>query len=252
MTGRLSGAHAVIVGAAGGIGSAAARAFVDEGAIVGLLDLPGHRLSGLQAKLGPRTMTLSADLTSEESVAAAFQRWSDEHDALTALYVCSGIQLHAEDGPVHTVSLATWQETYRVNAAGTFLACKYAIPLMQRSGGGSVLLCGSPTAVTMTGRGYSAYASSKGAVMSLSRVIAADYAGDGIRCNVILPGAVRTPLISDLTADDAIRCELERGTPLGRLAEPADLTGIAVFLASTESNYATGAVFTVDGGVTAR
>ena len=251
-SGRLAGRYAVIVGASGGIGSAAARAFVREGAVVGLLDLPSSRLDRLGSELGAASSVLTADLSDEHSVSVAFNTWWDRHQCLNVLYVCSGVQLHGRDGPVHRTSLETWNETFAVNASGTFLASKHAVPLMQRGDGGSIIFCGSPTALSMSGGGYAAYASSKGAMTSLARVIAADYAADGIRCNVIVPGAVRTPLIESLISDEAALAELIRGTPLGRLAEPADLTGIALFLASPESTYATGATFAVDGGVTAR
>ena len=242
----------MVVGAAGGIGAAAAEAFLHEGATVGLVDLPGPRLTALAERLGAGATALAADITDEDSVRSAFHAWQARHARLSVLYVCSGVQLHDSDGPVHRTTLATWQATFAVNATGTFLACKHAVPLMRESGGGSIVLCGSPTAMTMSGCGYAAYAASKGALTSLARVIAADYAADGIRCNVVVPGPVRTPLIETLLADDRVRHDLEAGTPLGRLAEPADLVGVAVFLASRESAYATAGIFPVDGGVTAR
>lgn len=251
-SGRLAGKRAVVVGAAGGIGSAAATAFAHEGAHVGLVDLPGKSLNLITEQLGDHGTTIPTDITDESAVQTAFATWRATHRSLDVLYVCSGVQLHDLDGPVHKVALDTWQTTHAVNAAGTFLVCKHAIPLMRDSGGGSVLICGSPTALTMSGAGYAAYASSKAAVIALARVIAADYARDHIRCNVIVPGPVRTGLIAALTSDEAVTAELARTTPLGRLAEPADLVGIAVFLASAESGYATGATFPVDGGVTVR
>jgi len=252
MTGRLREVSAIITGAAGGIGSAAARAFVAEGAVVGLLDLPGPGLDRLAAELGASATALPADITQESQVAAAFASWWQERGSLTVLYACAGIQLHGEDGPADRTGLDVWDRTFAANATGTFLACKHAIPLVRRSGGGSVLICGSPTGLTMSGAGYSAYAASKGAVMSLARVMAADHVADGIRVNVIVPGPVRTPLIKELIDDEGTRSELERTTPIGRLAEPDDLVGIAVFLASPESAYATGATFAVDGGITSR
>ncbi len=104
----------------------------------------------------------------------------------------------------------------------------------------------------MCGGGCAAYAASKAGMMSLARTVAADYAADGVRANVIVPGTTRTPLIAELLDDPATHAELLSGTPLGRLGAPDDLDGIALFLASDESRFATGATFSVDGGLTQR
>lgn len=252
MTARLTGKRAVIAGAAGGIGSAAARAFVREGAVVGLLDLPAPNLDALAAQLGERATALPCDITREPEVAAAFGSWAEARGSLDVVYSCSGIQLHGEDGVTHATDLTVWERTFAVNATGVFLTLKYALPLMANSGGGSVIVCGSPTGLTMSGAGYSAYASSKAAVMALTRVVAADYATQGIRANTIVPGTTRTPLIAQLLDDDSRLHELETKATAGRIGTPEDLTGIAVFLASDESSYATGALFAVDGGLTNR
>jgi NAD(P)-dependent dehydrogenase (short-subunit alcohol dehydrogenase family) len=116
----------------------------------------------------------------------------------------------------------------------------------------SVVLIGSPTGLTMSGAGYSAYAASKAGMMALARVVAADYAGDGVRANVVVPGTMRTPLIEPLLADPARREELLAGLPIGRLGEPDDLVGIVRWLVSDASSFATGGFFPVDGGITAR
>jgi NAD(P)-dependent dehydrogenase (short-subunit alcohol dehydrogenase family) len=123
---------------------------------------------------------------------------------------------------------------------------------MLEGGKGSVSNCASPTGLTGSGAGYTAYSSAKGGVFALTRVLAVDYARDGIRVNSVVPGATQTPLIESLLADQKTRSSLIAGTPLGRLGTPEDLTGIAIFLASDESRYATGATFVVDGGVTIR
>jgi len=252
MRGRLAGKRAVITGAAGGIGSAAARAFVTEGAQVGLLDRAGKGLDALAAELGNAASTLPCDLADESAVAASFARWAQERGGLDVLYSCAGVQLHGEDDVAHQLSLETWHRTYVVNATGVFLTLKHALPLLMAAGGGSIIVCGSPTGLTMSGAGYSAYSSSKAAAMALTRVVAADYADYGIRANTIVPGTTSTPLISSLLADPTRVRDLEQGVPLGRIGMPQDLVGIAVFLASDESSYATGAIFAVDGGLTQR
>lgn len=252
MNGRLAGKRAVITGAAGGIGSAAARAFVAEGAEVGLLDLPSSALTALARELGAAAVAIPTDLTEESSVSASFARWAELSSGLDVVYSCAGIQLHGQDGLVHETSLEIWHRTFGVNATGVFLTLKHALPLLMSSGGGSVIICGSPTGITMSGAGYAAYSSSKAAAMALTRVVAADYAVHGIRANTIVPGTTSTPLIATLLADDARRQELEHGIPIGRIGTPQDLVGVAVFLASDESSYATGATYAVDGGLTQR
>lgn len=252
VAGRLAGKVGIITGGAGGIGAAAAREFVAQGALVGVLDRPGASLEALVADLGDRAVALSADVGDEEEVAAAMQIWSELHGSADFLYVCAGTQLHGADGPVHTVSLHTWQRTIDTNLTGAFLCVKHTMNLLCAAGSGSLILCGSPTGITMSGAGYTAYSASKAGMMSLARTVAADYAPKGVRANVIVPGATQTPLITNLVAEPGTRQSLIAGTPIGRLGTPQDLVGIAVFLASDESRYATGATFCVDGGMTQR
>lgn len=250
--GRLDGKVGIITGAAGGIGSAAARAFVAEGGVVGLIDRPGAALDQLAAELGDRALALPADVSREADVAAAMGTWAAAHDRADFLYICAGQQLHGRDGPVGEVSLDTWDATIASNLTGAFLCVRHGITLLCGAASGSLVLCGSPTALTMSGAGYAAYAASKAGMMSLARTTAADYAPRGVRANVIVPGTTRTPLIESLIADPVTRASLLAGTPIGRLGTPEDLTGIAVFLVSDESRYATGATFAVDGGLTQR
>jgi NAD(P)-dependent dehydrogenase (short-subunit alcohol dehydrogenase family) len=249
---RLAGKVGLITGAAGGIGSTAARAFAAEGAVVGLIDRPDGRLDQLAAELADRALALPADVTDEEQVRAATDGWAQRHGRADFLYICAGRQLHGADGPVGQVSLDTWSQTIAVNLTGAFLCVKHGIGLLCASPSGSLILCGSPTGLTMSGGGYAAYSASKAGMMSLARTTAADYAAQGVRANVIVPGTTLTPLIETLTEDPATRGALLAGTPLGRLGTPEDLTGIAVYLASDESRYATGATFCVDGGLTQR
>lgn len=249
---RLRGKVGLITGAAGGIGSAAARAFAAEGAAVGLVELPGEALDRLAAGLGDPAMALPADVSDEARVRDAMSEWAARYGRADFLYVCAGRQIHGADGPVGKVSLATWNATISANLTGAFLCVKHGIELLCAAPSGSLILCGSPTGLTMSGAGYAAYSASKAGMMSLARTTAADYAARGVRANVIVPGTTLTPLIETLTADQATRDALLAGTPLGRLGTPDDLAGIAVFLASDESRYATGATFCVDGGLTQR
>ena len=161
----------------------------------------------------------------------------------------AAIQLHGQDGPCHEVSLDVWERTHAVNLRGPFLGTKHALPAMM-AGGGVVINLASPTAFAGLGAGYTAYATSKGGIVTLTRVVAKDYAQYGIRCNAIVPGATETPLTDEIFADESVRQALTSATALGRLGRPADLVGIAIFLASDEAAFATGAHFFVDGGLT--
>jgi NAD(P)-dependent dehydrogenase (short-subunit alcohol dehydrogenase family) len=249
---RLEGKAGIITGAAGGIGSAAALAFAAEGALVGLIDRDPAALSALADDLGGRGIPLPADVTDEGSVMAAVSGWRRELKHADFVYVCAGQQLHGADGPAGEVSLEVWNRTIAVNLTGAFLTVKHTIPLLRAAASGSLILCGSPTGLTMSGAGYTAYAASKAGMMSLARTVAADYATDGIRANIVVPGTTRTPLIAELLENPEKRSALLAGTPMGRLGTSDDLTGIAVFLASDESRFATAATFCVDGGLTLR
>lgn len=249
---RLEKKIVVVTGAGSGIGRAAAEAFAAEGALVGLLDRDADKVEELATRLGESAAALIADVTDEAAVRRAFQEMRDRFGRLDVLYNCAGVQLHNRDTRAHELEIEVWQRTLGVNLTGFFLCCKHGIALMLEGSGGSVINCASPTAVTGCGAPYTAYSSSKGGVLSLTRVLAIEYAEDNIRVNSIVPGTVRTPLIEELVADPDTEGDLLAGTPIGRLGIPEDLVGMAVFLASDESSFATGATFTVDGGLTIR
>ena len=251
--GRLDGKVAVITGAASGIARAAAGAFVQEGAIVGVLDRNAEGLDEVAAELGENAFPLVADVTDEASVAAAFEQVRQRYDRFDCLYTCAAVQLIGQDAPVHELDTEVWDRTYAINSRGVFLSCKYGARLMIDAGnGGSIINAGSPTGLTMAGAGWSAYSSSKASVMGLTRVMAADLAKYGIRCNSIVPGSITTPLTKVLHDDPVERPKFIAQHPIGRLGLPEDLTGIAIFLASDESSFATGSLFFVDGGLSVR
>jgi NAD(P)-dependent dehydrogenase (short-subunit alcohol dehydrogenase family) len=251
--GRLDGKVCVVTGAASGIARGGAEAFVREGAIVGLLDRNAEGLAEVEARLGEAAFALPTDVTDEASVESAFSEVERRHGRLDVLYTCAAVQLIGEDAPVHELDTEVWDRTYAVNARGVFLTCKYGARLMIAVGnGGSIINTGSPTGVTLCGAGWSAYSSSKAAVMGLTRVMAGDLAQYGIRVNGIVPGSITTPLTQVLHDDPEIRPSLEAMHPIGRLGKPADMAGIAVFLASDESTFATGSHFFVDGGISVR
>ena len=237
---KLRGYNVAITGGSGGIGSALATGLLEDGAKVFNLDSV--------KPVDQATNFISVDLVDEKSVQKAFA----QIEKLDAIIVSAGVQLVGSDSKIADVTLETWQRTLDVNMTGAFLAIKYAMPLLVNSGRGSVVLIGSPTGMTMEGAGYTAYGASKAGMMGLSRIIAVDYKEVGVRSNVVVPGTMSTPLIKKIWEDPEKGPDLIRRTPLGRMGDPRDLIGIVNWLVSTDSSFATGASYAVDGGMTAR
>ena len=248
--GRLDGKVAIVTGAGSGIGQAITLAFAREGARILAVDrnLAGAQQTASQAASGLITPH-QADVTVEEQIAAAVAAASAAFGRLDIMVNNAAIQLHGQDGPCADVPLEVWEQTIAVNLRGPFLGCKHALPALIANGGGVIINIASPTGFDH-GAGYTAYSSSKGGVSTLTRVVAKDYARQNVRCNAIVPGATETPLTDEIFADQSVRDALTSATALGRLGRPDDLVGIAVFLASDEARFATGAHFFVDGGLT--
>jgi NAD(P)-dependent dehydrogenase (short-subunit alcohol dehydrogenase family) len=248
---RLKGKVALVTGAGSGIGRAIALAYAAEGARVTAVDRDRARAAET-ASMAPNDaiLAVTADVTDAGAVRSMVEQTLDGLGRLDVLVNNAAVQLHGQDGRCHEVSEEVWHQTMAVNLLGPFLCCKHAIPAMLRQGCGAIVNLASPTAFQDLGAGYTAYATSKGGMATLTRVVAADYARDGIRVNAIVPGPTETNLTAEIFADPGVRDPLVARTPLGRLGRPEDLVGIAVFLASDESAYATGALFFVDGGIT--
>jgi len=251
---RLSGKVAVVTGAAVGLGRAIAARFAHEGAFVVAADIneaDGATLMNQLKENGSEITFIRADVSDETSVKELIGSALDHYKRIDVLCNNAGVLLPELDGPVHELSLEAWNRILGVNLRGCFLCAKYSIPSMLQHGGGSIIQMGSPTGLVACAPKLTAYSTSKAGIMSLTRVMAATYARDNIRVNSIVPGTMETPMNDYLLTDDSRRKEYREAVPLGRLGQPEDVEGLAVFLASDESSYCTGGLYMCDGGLTA-
>ncbi len=253
MTGRLSGKVALVTGAAGGIGAATVRLFCKEGARVLLVDRDTGTLDRFAGELrsqGAEVEWFDADVSEEEQCRSMVLYAEQRFGALHILFNNAGVFPEA-DGSVTETSEEVLDRVLAVNLKGVFFGCKHGIPALLRAGGGSIINTASFVALMGAATSQSAYTASKGAVLSLTREIAVEYARKGIRANALCPGPVATPLLESLLSDPARRARRLVHIPMGRLAQADEIARAVVFLASDESSYITGTAFLVDGGITA-
>lgn len=245
---QLNGQIALITGAAGGIGSEIARAFVREGAQVALLDLPSQGLNDFALELGQAALTVPADITNAASVVRAVQLTSAHFGTLTSLVNAVGV---LRPGRVDALLESDWDLLMNVNVKGVFLACKAAVPTLKAGGGGTIINLSSVSA-HVGSDGSFAYAATKGAVLSLTYGIAQELGPFGIRVNAICPGWVDAGFTHQAklrSADpDAMIAKANAAHVLGRMAAPSEIADAAVFLASKQSSFVTGTALYVDGG----
>lgn len=253
--GRLEDKVAVITGAGSGIGAAMAVAFLTEGASVVAADLNADGLAALverSAPLSRKLITQVADVSSPKDVSGLVDLATERFGRLTTMCNNAGVSY---PGTVLEATEEEFERTMAVNLRGPFLGAKYAVPAMQRSGGGSIINTGSANSLVAE-RSLATYCASKGGVLMLTKAIALDFAPNNIRCNCICPGFVDTPInlphYERLGGIDAVRASLPEWIPMGRGGEPAEIAACGVFLASDDSSYVTGTAFVIDGGVTAR
>lgn len=255
--GRLEGKVALITGAGSGIGASTARLFAAEGARVGVADLRPEAAESVADEIsanGGEAVALVGDVGTEHGAGSLVAGVTDKWGRLDTLYNNAGVDAL---GDVLEVGLADWDRCFDVNVKGTWLCSKYATPVIEESGGGSIINQGSVAALVGVRR-FAAYCAAKGAVVSLTRSMAVDLASRGIRVNCICPGTVLTPLMQTLIRDRG-GGDLDRGIamtvekyPIGRLGETEDIARVALFLAGDDAAFVTGSVYTVDGGMTAQ
>jgi NAD(P)-dependent dehydrogenase (short-subunit alcohol dehydrogenase family) len=246
---RLAGKIAFVTGGASGLGEAMVRRFAAEGAVVVIADIDAVAGTELAAEIGAAASYVRLDVTDETSWLAALADAGAAHGRIDVLVNNAGI---TTVGSVETLSLADFRTMLDIDLVGVFLGCKHVIPLM-RGEGGSIInmssMCGLRAQPDLVG-----YNAAKAAVTHLTRSAALHYAAQhyGIRCNSVHPGAIHTPILDKVMAqvDDpkALYDGWVATHPIGRLGRPEEIAAIAVYLASDESTFTTGAAFAVDGG----
>lgn len=247
---RLEGKVALITGAGSGMGKVASELFVSEGARVVMADVNDEAGSSAAAAIGEGAHYVHADVSDEAQAEAMVAAALDRFGRLDVLYNNAGV-MPAEDGSVHATDAAIWDLVLGINVKGVAFGCKYGIPAMLETGGGSIINVASFVAWIGAATSQTAYTSSKGAVLSMTREIAVEYARRGIRCNALCPGPIETPLLMQLLSDEAKRQRRFVHIPMGRLGRAEELAKAALFLASDDASFMTGASLIVDGGVTA-
>ncbi|MGH2634692.1 MAG: glucose 1-dehydrogenase [Actinomycetota bacterium] len=251
--GRLDGKVALITGGASGMGMVASRLFADEGAKVVLTDVAddaGETVAKEIEASGGEAAYVHADVSAESDAEAMVTFAVERFGGLHVLYNNAGVML-PDDGSVHATDASIWDTTLAINVKGVAFGCKYGIPAMIESGGGSIVNVASFVAWLGAATSQTAYTASKGAVLAMTREIAVEYARRGIRCNALCPGPIETPLLTQLLSDDAKRQRRFVHIPMGRLGQADELAKAALFLASDDSSFMTGASLIVDGGITA-
>jgi 2-keto-3-deoxy-L-fuconate dehydrogenase len=245
MAGRLAGKTAFITAAAQGMGQAAALAFAREGARVWATDVNAQQLKGMEGTDGVRTRPL--DVTDEAAIARIAQEVGD----IDVLFNCAGI---VHNGSILDASAKDWEQAFAVNARSMFLVSRAFLPGMLKKQKGSIINMASVASCIKGLPNRCVYGASKAAVIGLTKSIAADYVRQGVRCNAVAPGTIDTPSLQgriNSYADPAqARKDFVARQPMGRLGTVDDMVPIFVYLASDESRFATGNVFSIDGGMT--
>ena len=248
--GRLDGKVALITGAAGGMGLAAAKLFASEGARVVVTDVAEEAGEKAAAEIDEGAAFVRADVSRPAEAEAMVRFAVDTFGGLHVLYNNAGVMLPDDGGTVETDE-QTWDRTMSINLKGVWLGCKYGIPAMLDSGGGSIINVASFVALMGAATPQIAYTATKGGVLSMTREIAVEYARKGIRANALCPGPIETPLLKELFSDPAAKARRMVHIPMGRLGQAEEVVRAALWLASDESSLMTGAALVVDGGITA-
>ncbi len=250
---RLQNKVALITGAASGIGRETSLLFAREGARVvaaDIVDDGGHETVAMVQAAGGEALYVHADVSQaagcQQMVAAAEERYG----RLDVLFNNAGI-MHGRDDDAVNTDEEIWDLTLAINLKGVYLGCKYGIPALRRAGGGSIINTASFVALLGAATPQLAYTASKGGVLALTRELAIVHAREGIRVNALCPGPLRTEMLMRFLNTEEKRQRRLVHIPMGRFGEAREMAYAALYLASDESSYVTGAEFVVDGGITA-
>ena len=248
MRGRLAGKRAFITAAAQGIGRATAETFLREGAQVIATDINMDILSELDGQSGAGGDVITQQLDARDG--AAIQAAAERHGAVDILFNCAG---YVHNGTLLEATEEDWDFAFDLNVKSMFRVSRAFLPAMLENGGGSIVNTSSVASAMKGIPSRCIYSASKAAVTGLTKSIAADYVGQGVRCNAIAPGTVDTPSLGDRinAADDPVqqRKDFIARQPMGRLGTAQEVANLVLFLASDESAFCTGQIYTVDGGV---
>lgn len=248
---KLKDKVAIITGSTAGIGKATALLFAKEGAKVVVVGrkrvTEGNQLVESIKKDGAQAIFVQTDVSQEEQVKAMIDKTIETFGKIDILFSNAGIMISKSATDITT---GEWDRLMNVNVKSAYMCCKYAIPEIKRSGGGSVIIDSSVNA-TLAEPDIAAYCASKGALSAMTRAMAMDYGKDNIRVNCICPGWIETPMNADYFAVQGNRQKAGKLHALGRIGQPQEVAQAVLFLASDDASFITGSSLTIDGGLTA-
>jgi NAD(P)-dependent dehydrogenase (short-subunit alcohol dehydrogenase family) len=250
---RLAGKSVLITGGAGEIGRESTNLFAAEGARVAVVDVDLEKADAVAAgarAAGGEAIAVRADVSSWADCQKMVADTEEAFGSLDVLFNNAGIML-ADDGDALSTDEAVWDLTINVNLKGVWLGCRAGIPALRRAGGGSIINTASFVALMGAATPQIAYTASKGGVVAMTRELAVIHAREHIRVNALCPGPVNTELLMKVLDTEAKRQRRLSHIPMGRFGEAAEIARAALWLASDESTFTTGAMFVVDGGITA-
>ncbi|MCB0600849.1 MAG: glucose 1-dehydrogenase [Saprospiraceae bacterium] len=250
---RLQNKVALITGGSSGIGKAASLLFAEEGAQVMIADIDtpgGEALVDVIRQQGGQAAFVKADVSQPQDCENMIAAAEEIFGKLDILFNNAGI-MDSQDDTAETTSVSTWDRTMNINVKGVWLGCKYGIPALRRAGGGSIINVASFVAKLGAATAQLAYTTSKGAVLSMTRELAVIHARENIRVNALCPGPLRTELLMKFLNTEAKKQRRLVHIPMGRFGEAEEIAKAALFLASDDSSFMTGAELLIDGGITA-